>query len=66
MGIKGLFNFLKEKTPTAYQQVNIKKWRGKQLLEKVDKKKFVGRKFKVENLCFNKYHEDETIIDLGV
>lgn len=42
----------------------VKKHRGKQLLEKVDKKKFVGRKFKVESLCFNKYHKDETVIDL--
>lgn len=44
----------------------MKKNKGKQLLEKVDKKKFAGKKFKVNSLCFNKYREDETIIGLGV
>jgi len=42
----------------------MKKSKGKKLLETINRKKFMGKKFKVEELCFNKYRPNETIIDL--
>lgn len=44
----------------------MKKHKGKKLLEKINKKKFLGKRFEVEELCFNKYRINETIIDLTV
>jgi len=42
----------------------MKKDKGKQLLERVNKNKFLGKKFKVKELCFNKYQNDEATIGL--
>jgi 2'-5' RNA ligase len=43
----------------------VKRFKGKKIVEKIKKNKFAGKKFKVEELCFNKYRSNETIIDLA-
>jgi len=43
----------------------LKKYKGTRLLERVNKRKFVGIKLKVNKLLFNKYRKDETVINLA-
>jgi 2'-5' RNA ligase len=43
----------------------VKKYKGKRILDNIKRSKFAGKKFKVEELCFNKYRSNETIIDLA-
>ena len=42
----------------------MKKNKGEQLLKKINVNKFLGRKFKIEELCFNSPGDNQTIIDL--
>jgi len=44
----------------------LKKHKGKTLMERVNKRKFTGIRVKVNELCFNKYRKDATVISLAI